>query len=137
MSSDILPDLQASLLCEDVRAEISGQQTIVGVITVIPAQVVPVAFFKLCLWTRWCGGEGSFTQRSLIISSENEQILAESKVDFTLNGLEANATNVHVFGGVKFDRFGTHHVEIHLDDELQLRFPLPVVQITPQGSVAG
>ncbi len=133
MSELILPDLQASLLCEDVRAEISGQQTLVGVITVIPAPMLPVAFFKLCLWTRWCGGEGTFTQRSLIISSEDEQILAESKVSFTLNELEGNATNVHVFGGVKFEKFGIHHVEIHLDDELKLRFPLPVLQIVQPG----
>ncbi|HVE17096.1 MAG TPA: hypothetical protein VNB29_10195 [Chthoniobacterales bacterium] len=133
MSSSILPDLQASLLCEDVRAEISGQQTLIGVITVIPAPMLPVAFFKLCLWTRWCGGEGTFTQRSLIISSEDEQILAESRVEFTLNELEGNATNVHVFGGVKFERFGIHHIEIHLDDELQLRFPLPVIKVGQQG----
>ncbi|MDD5201385.1 MAG: hypothetical protein PHC88_16465, partial [Terrimicrobiaceae bacterium] len=83
--SPILPDLQASILCEDVRAEMSGQQTLVGVITVIPAPMLPVAFFKLCLWSRWCGGEGTFIQRSLIISSENEQILAESRVEFRLN----------------------------------------------------
>ncbi len=131
--SDILPDLQASLLCEDVRTEISGQQTLVGVITVIPAPMLPVAFFKLCLWTRWCGGEGTFTQRSLIISSEDEQILAESQVEFTLNEFEGNATNVHVFGGVKFERYGVHHIEIHLDDELQLRFPMPVIQVGTQG----
>jgi hypothetical protein len=131
--SDILPDLQASLLCEDVRAEISGQQTLVGVITVIPAPMLPVAFFKLCLWSRWCGGEGTFTQRSLIISSEDEQILAESRVEFTLNEFEGNATNVHVFGGVKFERYGVHHIEIHLDDELQLRFPMPVIQVGSQG----
>ena len=127
--SDILPDLQASLLCEDVRQEISGQQTLIGVITVIPAPALPVAFFKLCLWTRWCGGEGTFTQRSLIISSEDEKILAESRVEFTLNEMEGNATNVHVFGGVKFERYGIHHIEIHLDDELQLRFPMPVIQV--------
>jgi hypothetical protein len=131
--SAILPDLQASMLCEDVRAEMSGQQTLVGVITVIPAPMLPVAFFKLCLWTRWCGGEGTFQQRSIIISSEDEEILAESRVEFTLNEMEGNATNVHVFGGVKFERFGVHHIEIHLDDELQLRFPLPVVQIVQQG----
>ncbi|MDD5199618.1 MAG: hypothetical protein PHC88_07415, partial [Terrimicrobiaceae bacterium] len=88
----------------------------------------------LCLWSRWCGGEGTFIQRSLIISSENEQILAESRVEFRLNEFESHATNVHVFGGVKFDHFGLHHIEIHLDDELQLRFPLPVVQISPQGN---
>lgn len=131
--SDILPDLQASLLCEDVRAEISGQQTLVGVITVIPAPMLPVAFFKLCLWSRWCGGEGTFTQRSLIISSEDEQVLAESRVEFTLNEFEGNATNVHIFGGVKFERYGVHHIEIHLDDELQLRFPMPVIQVGSQG----
>jgi hypothetical protein len=129
MSQPILPDLQGSVLCEDVRAEISGQQTLIGVITLIPAPMLPVAFFKLCLWTRWCGGEGTFTQRSLIISSEDEKILAESRVEFTLNEMEGHATNVHVFGGVKFEKFGVHHVEIHLDDELQLRFPLAVVQI--------
>jgi hypothetical protein len=132
----LLPDLQASVLCEDVRAEISGQQTLVGVVTLIPAPMLPVAFFKLCLWTRWCGGVGTFTQRSLIISAEDEQILAESKVEFTLNELESHATNVHVFGGVRFERFGIHHIEIHLDDELRLRFPLPVVQIVPPGHQA-
>jgi len=131
--SVILPDLQASVLCEDVRAEISGQQTLVGVITVIPAPVMPVAFFKLCLWTRWCGGEGTFTQRSLILSSDDEQILAESRVEFTLNELDSHATNVHVFGGVKFEHFGVHQIEIHLDDELQLRFPLPVMRVNQPG----
>jgi hypothetical protein len=134
--SAILPDLQACLLCEDVRAEISGQQTLVGVVTIIPAPMMPVAFFKLCLWTRWCGGEGTFTQRSLILSSDQEQILAESRVEFTLNELESHATNVHVFGGVKFEHFGVHQVEIHLDDELKLRFPLPVLQITHPGQSA-
>lgn len=134
--SAILPDLQATLLCEDVRAEISGQQTLVGVITAIPAPVMPVAFFKLCLWTRWCGGEGTFTQRSLILSSDDEKILAESRVEFTLNELDSHATNVHVFGGVKFEQFGVHQIEIHLDDELQLRFPLPVVRVAQPGHSA-
>ncbi len=131
--SAILPDLQAALLCEDVRAEISGQQTLIGVVTAIPAPMMPVAFFKLCLWSRWCGGEGTFVQRSLILSSDQEQILAESRVEFTLNELESHATNVHVFGGVKFEHFGVHHVEIHLDDELKLRFPLQVVQVSHPG----
>ena len=33
----ILPDLQSCVLCEDVRFEINGMQTLVGVINVIPA----------------------------------------------------------------------------------------------------
>ena len=45
----IAPDLQAAVFCEDVRAEISGQQTLVGVSGVIPAHALPIGFFKLCL----------------------------------------------------------------------------------------
>ena len=38
-------------------------------------------------------------------------------------------TNVHVFGGVQFQQYGIYHVEIHLDSELKMRFPLPVVRV--------
>jgi hypothetical protein len=125
----ILPDLQACVLCEDVRAEISGQQTLIGVIAAIPAVALPIAFFKLCLWTRWCGGSGRFIQRSVIVSSDDERPIAEAKVEFLLKALDSHATNVHVFGGVKLERFGIYHVEIHLDDEMRMRFPVPVVKV--------
>jgi len=131
-AQSIPPDLQAVVLCEDVRTEISGQQTLIGVIGVIPAPVLPVGFFKLCLWSRWCGGAGRFKQKSLILGSDDDRVLAQSEVDFTLPELESHATNVHVFGGVQFQKYGIYHVEIRLDGELTIRFPLPVVRV-PQG----
>jgi hypothetical protein len=109
MNTPVLPDLQAAVLCEDVRAEHSGQQTLVGVLGVIPTSTLPIGFFKLCLWTRWCGGVGSFSQRT--------------------TNMNAHATNVHFFAGIQFKRFGIYHVEVHLDDELKMRIPLPVVQM--------
>ncbi len=126
----ILPDLQAALLCEDVRAEISGQQTLVGIIGVIPAPVLPLGFFKLCLWTRWCGGMGDFVQKSFILSSDDEQPIAQSEVEFSLPELNSHVTNVHVFGGVQFQKHGVYHVEIRIDNELKVRFPLPVVPVS-------
>ena len=45
--------------------------------------------------------------------------------------MEGHATNVHYFGGVQFQQYGLHHVEIYLGDELRLRFPLPVVRVRP------
>lgn len=131
MSTLILPDLQAALLCEDVRAEISGQQSLVGIIGMIAAPSLPIGFFKLCLWTRWCGGAGRFTQRSLIMNSEDDQPIAQSEVEFHLPEMDAHATNVHVLGGVQFQKFGIYHVEIHLDGELKMRIPLPVVKAQP------
>lgn len=131
--SVILPDLQAAILCEDVRAELSGQQTLVGVIGAIPTPSLPIGFFKLCLWTRWCGGSGDFVQKCFIYDPEEDQAIAQAEVPFNLADMSAHATNVHFFGGVQFQKFGTYHVEIQLDDQIRLRIPLPVVQVEQGG----
>jgi hypothetical protein len=132
----ILPDLQAAVFCEDVRAEISGQQTLIGVFGVIPALTLPIGFFKLCLWTRWCGGTGHFLEKSLILGCQDDQPIAQSEIKFSLPALESHVTNVHVFGGVQFQQYGIYHVEIHLDSELKMRFPLPVVRVRQPGQQA-
>ncbi|MEA3206824.1 MAG: hypothetical protein QOG92_2549, partial [Verrucomicrobiota bacterium] len=75
MGSDaLLPDLQASILCEDVRQEVNGLQTLVGVISVLPTPSLPVGLLKLCLWTRWCGGFGNFRQTSRILGVEEAPV---------------------------------------------------------------
>ena len=126
----ILPDLQSCVLCEDVRCEINGMQTLVGVINVIPAPALPVKCLRLCIWSRWCSGSGKFRQKSRIVGVDEQQVLAQAEVEFELREMEGHATNVHYFGGVQFQQFGLHHVEIFLENELRLRFPLPVVKIT-------
>lgn len=125
----ILPDLQGCVLCEDVRCEINGMQTLVGVVNVVPAQALPINFIRLCIWSRWCSGSGKFRQRSRIVGTDEQQVLAQAEVEFALKEMEGHATNVHYFGGIQFQQFGLHHVEIFLEDELRLRFPLPVVRL--------
>jgi hypothetical protein len=125
----ILPDLQSCVLCEDVRCEINGMQTLVGVINVIPAPTLPINCMRLCIWSRWCSGSGKFRQKSRIIGVDEQQVLAQAEVEFELREMEGQATNAHFFGGVQFQQFGMHHVEIFLENELRLRFPLPVVRI--------
>ncbi len=127
----ILPDLQSAVLCEDVRCEINGMQTLVGVINVIPAPALPINCMRLCIWSRWCSGSGTFRQKSRIIGVDEQQVLAQAEVEFELREMEGQATNVHYFGGVQFQQFGMHHVEIFLENELRLRFPLPVIRIGP------
>lgn len=135
MSEQIIsPDLQSSVLCEDVRCEFNGMQTLVGVLNVIPTPKLPVNYMRLCIWTRWCSGAGRFRQRSKIVGPDDTQIIAQAEVEFVLKEMEGHATNVHYFGGLQFQQFGMHHVEIYLGDELRLRFPLPVIQVKPPGA---
>ena len=129
----IFPDLQATLLCEDVRQEVNGMHTLVGVLNVVPAPMVPIGVIKLCLWTRWCSGQGEFLQTSRIVAPDDETAVAQSQVRFRLREIETHATNVHFFTGIQFKEFGLHHIEVSLEGDLRLRFPLPVVQVKSQG----
>src|SRR4029077_6515400 len=128
----ILPDLQSAGLCEDVRCEFNGMQTLVGVINVIPTPTLPINYMRLCIWSRWCSGSGTFRQKSRIVGVDEQQVIAQAEVEFQLKEMEGHATNVHYFGGVQFQQFGMHHVEIYLADERRPRFPLPVVQLKPK-----
>jgi hypothetical protein len=125
----ILPDLQSAVLCEDVRCEVNGMQTLVGVLSVIPAPALPINYMRLCIWARWCSGAGKFRQRSRIVGVDEQHVVAQADVEFVLKEMESHATNVHYFGGVQFQQYGLHHVEIYLENELRLRFPLPVIQV--------
>ncbi len=107
-------------------------QTLVGVVNIVPAPQLPINYLRLCIWTRWCSGAGKFHQRSRIVGVDEQQVLAQAEVDFELKEMEGHATNVHYFGGIQFQQFGMHHVEIFLQDELRLRFPLPVIRVVAQ-----
>ena len=71
----------------------------------------------------------NFARPPGFLGSKKCKIIAESHIDFELKELEGNVTNVNLFAGVQFQQFGVHHVEIILDGELILRYPLPVVQV--------
>src|SRR5947209_20180242 len=80
----ILPDLQSCVLCEDVRCEFNGMNTLVGVLNVIAAPSLPINYLRLCIWTRWCSGAGKFKQRSRIVGADEQNVLAEAQVEFEL-----------------------------------------------------
>jgi len=93
MESDvILPDLQSAVLCEDVRCEINGMQTLVGVLNVIAAPALPINYLRLCIWARWCSGTGKFRQRSRIVGVDEQQLIAQAEVEFVLKEMEGHAT---------------------------------------------
>ncbi len=124
----MIPDLQASFACEDVRVEASGAHTIVGIVNFIGAPALPIQVIKLCIWTRWSSGVGQFEQVTRLLGPDEETLLAPPAVTkFHLNNEESHTTNVNIFGGLQFKEQGAHHVEILLDGEMKLHYPLRVV----------
>jgi hypothetical protein len=123
----MIPDLQASFACEDVRVETTGAHTVVGIVNFIGAPTLPIQVIKLCIWTRWSSGVGDFEQLTRLIGPDEETELATATTQFRLGNEESHTTNVNIFGGLQFTQAGAHHVEILLDGELKLRFPLRVI----------
>jgi hypothetical protein len=132
----ILPDLQASILCEEVRQEINGNFIVIGIIGFVTVPQLPVTAFKLCLFNRWSAGIGQFTETTRLIAPDQTTVLRESTVKFQLQEASHNATNVTVFGQVKFEAAGTYFVEVLVEDVLKLRFPVPV-RVIPQQQQGG
>lgn len=132
----MIPDLQASFACEDVRVEASGAHTIVGILNFIGAPTLPIQVIKLCIWTRWSSGVGQFEQVTRLIGPDEETVLAAATTQFHLGNEESHTTNVNIFGGLQFTQVGAHHVEIILDGELKLRYPLRVILPQPSEPTA-
>lgn len=127
----ILPDLQCSLLCEEVRQEINGNFMLIGVLGFIQVPQLPVTALKLSLFNRWAAGVGAFTESVRLIAPDQSTVLRNSQVKFGLKDAGHNATNVTVFGQVKFETAGVYYVEVLVDDVMKLRYPLPVVIVQP------
>ena len=129
----ILPDLQCSLLCEEVRQEVTGNFFLVGVVNFIRVPQVPVVAFKLSLFNRWTAGIGQFTETARLISPDQTTVLRKGEVKFVLQDAALHATNVTLFAQVEFKTAGTYYVEVLVDDVMKLRYPVPVIVTPPQG----
>src|SRR5690606_3622659 len=97
----ILPDLQCSLLCEEVRQEVSGNFILLGIIAYIRVPQLPIPALKLCVFNRWTAGLGQFTETVRLVSPD-ETVLRQSQVRFALQDATHNATNVTLFTQVEF-----------------------------------
>jgi hypothetical protein len=126
----ILPDLQCSLLCEEIRQEANGNFFLVGVLSFIRVPQLPVVAFKLSVFNRWTAGVGQFVETSRFIAPDQTTVLRKGEVKFGLKDASQHATNVTVFGQVQFKTAGIYFVEVLVDDVMKLRYPVPVI-VTP------
>jgi hypothetical protein len=129
----MLPDLQSSLLCDDVRQERNGKFILIGIFDGLAHPANQPICPRLCIMNRWCMGEGEFVQRSRIMGPDGMSVIAEGQpVPIKLSNDQQVATTVEVFLNLAFHQEGVHWVEIHLNQELRMRYPLHVRKLAPQ-----
>ena len=132
----ILPDLQCSLLCEEVRQEVNGNLFLIGVLHYLRVPQLPITAARICVFNRWTAGIGQFNESVRLVAPDQTTVVSKGESKFELRDPSMSATNVMFFGNVKFETAGTYFVEVVVDDVMKMRFPVPVVVVPPPGQNA-
>ncbi|MCU0782506.1 MAG: hypothetical protein MUF81_00375 [Verrucomicrobia bacterium] len=127
----ILPDLQCSLVCEEVRQEANGNFFLIGVIHFVRVPKLPVVALRLLVFNRWTAGVGQFTESVRLIAPDQTTVLRKAEVKFALKDAALSTTNVTVLQQVEFKAAGAYFVEVLVDDVMKLRYPLPIILAPP------
>jgi hypothetical protein len=132
----ILPDLQCSLVCEEVRQEANGNLFLIGVLNFIRVPQLPVGIARLCIFDRWTAGIGQFKESVRLIAPDQMTVVSKAELKFELRDPSHSTTGVMVFGNIKLETAGTYYIEVLVDDVMKLRYPLPVI-VTPPPAQPG
>ena len=122
---NIKPNLQFSVLCDDVRREDNGKFILIGLFEAINAKKFPATHPSLFVVNRWCKGEGTFTQRIRIINPKDKSVIFQTDDQvFELGDIDRYHTLISRFNNLVFPESGKYWVDIFLDNELMLNYPL-------------
>ena len=122
---NIRPNLQFSVLCDDIRREENGKFMLIGIFEAITAKVFPAVHPALFVANRWCKGQGSFLQKIRIVNSKDKTIIFQTNEQpFELQDIDGHHTLISKVNNLKFDTPGKYWVEILLDGDLVLNYPL-------------
>ena len=127
----MIPDLQSSLICDDVRQERNGKFILIGLFDGLAVQNLPTRFPKICVVNRWCCGEGEFTQKTRLIAPDGRTIAEGRDVAIRLQSTEQTATSVEIFLNTALETTGTYWMEVLLDGNLKIRYPLTLRKVQP------
>lgn len=122
---EIKPNLQFSVLCDDVRREENGKFMLIGLFEVVTVKSFPWKHPTMFVVNRWCKGEGAFRQRIRILDAMDQKVVFQTDdQEFSLKDIDAHHTLISRFNQLVFNAPGKYWVEVMLNGELVLNYPI-------------
>jgi hypothetical protein len=123
--------LQHTIVCEDVRIEMTRCLSYMGVLHMIHVPQMPVTVLKLCVVNHWRGSGRHLTEVRVLTPDRSQSIAAAppSPIEVPENG---GADNVTVFTNLVFPQPGLYVVQTLLDSSLFSEHLLPVTEVRQQ-----
>ena len=113
----IKPRLSYTILCDDVRQEMGGKFSLMGLFENIYAGSFPAIHPRFAIVNEWTGGKGEFVARIRLLSLDKEQVLSESESKLVLYSEAQRHRDISVRFNTTLPAPGTYWVEILLDNE--------------------
>lgn len=120
------PVLQFSVLCDGVAKGPGNKPVLIGVFNnFVRIGIIPQFFIV----NRWIYGKGTFKQKIAIKDPDLTKSVTEViNQEFTLPDETTPVDLLSGFVNVNFEKGGVYWVEISVDDEVVLSYPLPVYE---------
>ncbi len=128
----IKPRLIYTLICDDVRQEMGGKFSLMGLFESIYANTFPALHHRFAIVNEWTGGRGDFTVKIRLLAPDREQVLSESETRLTLFNETQRHRDISIRYNTTFKVPGTYWVETLLDGEQAGMIPLVVQMVTEQ-----
>lgn len=125
----IKPRLNYTLLCDDVRQEMGGKFSFMGLFESIFANTFPALHYRFAIVNEWTSGKGDFLSRIRLLAPDQKQILSESETKISLFNESQRHRDISVRFNTQFTVPGTYWVETLIDGERAGIIPLTLQHI--------
>lgn len=131
-NAEIQPTLLFSILCDDVRREDNGKFILIGLFETIGSATFPVRHPCLYVINCWCSGMGAFNQRTRILTPDGSKLIEDQETKFELPSIKSKHRIVARYNNIHFQDPGEYTVEVLLNGDLKVRYPLLVERVSPK-----
>ncbi len=128
----IKPRLNYTIICDDVRQEMGGKFSLMGLFESIYAGTFPALHHRFAIVNEWSGGRGEFTVRIRLLAPDREQVLSESETKLSLFNETQRHRDISIRYNTTFKVPGTYWIETLVDGEQAGIIPLTVQTVTEQ-----
>jgi uncharacterized protein DUF6941 len=126
--------LDYTILCEDVRVEMSNHLSLMGVTHQVVVPRLPVTMIKFAVLNHW-HGEGQYMTEVRILTPDRMQTIAMSQPSGLTVPPDGYADNVTVFVNTTFYQPGNHIVQTLINSSLFAERTLPVMLVDQQQTI--
>ena len=129
MGEKTTPSLNFTLLCDDVRQEMGGKISLMGIFENVYANSFPAVHPRLAAVNEWADGLGEFEATLRILSPDRKTVLRETVTKLKLVNARFKHRDISIHLNLEFKEPGTYWIENYLDGILVNSVPISVILI--------